>query len=169
MVGNFKFMVLLFICISCINIEKQKITATEIITQNIDILLENPKYFDTDNTEKTIFLNKEIIGIDSDLAKNIFVKKFNLNKNNIQPILFSLNSLHINSIDGYNVSIQNGIANLNDKITFQFANVFISENGKYSCVEVISQRGIGAKFILYLFQKDKNKWLLVEKKIIALG
>lgn len=171
MVGNFKLLMILLYCLSCKNIETQKANIIkEAINENIGVLIENPQYFDIENKEDTVYLSKSIVRMNNyDEIKNIFSNRFNLHNNDLQPILLNLNVIPISDVNGYKVSLIEDTQYLDNKITFQFANAFINEDMNYFCIEVISQHGIGSKFMLYLFRKDKSKWLLVEKKLIAIG
>lgn len=169
MAGNFRLIIILFVFVSCVNLKEEKIiTAKEIINQNIEILIDNPSYFDIENNQNAVFLNRNIAKIDSENAKELFVDKFHL-KDKLNPILFKLDYIPIDKVGNYSVILTDSIK-VDDKINVQIANVFVNEDNTYACMEIITQHGIAAKFVLYFFSKtNKNKWLFIDKKVIAVG
>ncbi|MDH6254185.1 hypothetical protein M2347_003912 [Chryseobacterium sp. H1D6B] len=175
MAGNFKHLVLIlfyFFCFSCQSSEKRSQLGSELISGNLNVLLDNLDYFNTSNNSLTVAVYQNVGENKSDqeiIVKN-FQNKFNLKNEKIfdQPIRLEKIPKKIGNYPLF-VDTDNTFQKRDDTLKISFVNLIISENNQYAAVEVIKSLGNGAKYEVYYFKQKNDKWIFQGKELIALG
>lgn len=175
MVGNFKylvFFVLYFSCLSCQDREKKAQLGTELITENLAILLDDLDYFKISDDSLGIGVYQYVgkIKSDQEIVIKKFQDKFNLNNETIfnDPIKLKKVPKKMGIYPLF-FDTDNTFQKQNNIIKVSFVNLIISKNNQCASIEVVKSLGSGAKFEIYYFKQVKGKWMFDGKELLALG
>jgi hypothetical protein len=175
MVGNFKyfaFIVLYIALFSCQNKKEKNQLGRELITENLPILMDDLDYFDVSETPLSVGIYQYVGEIKSDQSMVIkkFQNKFNTNNEEILKDQIKIEKIP-KKIGNHSVFLNtdNTFHKKKDIINISFVNFIISKNKQYASIEVVKSLGSGAKFEIYYFKQNGNKWSFIGKEIIALG
>ncbi|WP_316633062.1 hypothetical protein [uncultured Flavobacterium sp.] len=177
MIGNFKIIgiIFLFLIFSCKKQNGAIEDGRELITENINVLLDSVEFFDTSRMPvssvslkdfkkyKPVKIKQIKIGLlDSITNENLtsnekskFVK-FNIGKNEI----FNFRSKYIIEI----LKINNYDSNI---LFVKFSNFRIENN--LANIEVKKVSGISMTHHKYYFKKKNGRWVFIKKELLGIG
>jgi hypothetical protein len=175
MVGNFKYLVLFllyFSCSSCQDKEKKAQLGNELISKNLNVLLDNLDYFNTSDNPLTVGIY-QYVGVNKS-DQEIIIKKFQ-DKFSLKNGKIFNNFIRLEKIPKKNgryslfLDTDNTFQKRHDIIKVSFVNLIISNDNKYASVEVIKSLGSGSKSEIYYFKQINGRWIFESKELIALG
>lgn len=170
MVGKLKILVLLFIFLfgSCKKQNNLAINGKQIITQNINILIDSIEGFDMSKIPRpekfkkikiekfTVGLLDSILIVDNQLDGEMVYNRFNLEKQDL-----------INFKSDYKIKIVK-INNYDTNILFvNFFNFKIQDNK--ASIEVKKKIGISMVHHKYYFEKENDIWVFKKKVLLGMG
>jgi len=172
--GNSKYLIffLLFSFISCENKEKKTQLAYELISNNLNILLDDLDYFAISDSHFPVGVYQYIGEIESD--QNIVIKKFQ-NKFDLKNEKIFNETIKIEktpkTVGNYQLYLDtdDDFQKINNTIKISFVNLIISKNNRYACIEVVKSLGSAAKFEIYYFKQVNGKWIFEGKELLSLG
>ncbi|WP_294278350.1 hypothetical protein [uncultured Chryseobacterium sp.] len=175
MVGNCKHLIILFLYLSSFSCENKATKAqlgNKLISENLNVLLDDLKYFSTSDEPLSVGVY-QYIGTnksDQELVIRKFEHKFGLTDEKIIKETIKLEKLP-KSINHYPTFLDtnHSFQKKDNVIKVSFVNLIISNNNQYAAIEVIKSFGHGAKLELYYFKQVDGKWVFDSKEVLALG
>jgi len=175
MAGNFKYLIILFLYLSSFSCENKATKVqlgNKLISENLNVLLDDLKYFSTSDEPLSVGVY-QYIGTnksDQEIAIKKFEDKFGLTDEKIikEPIKLEKLPQRINHYPTF-LDTDNRFQKKDNVIKVSFVNLMISSSNQYAAIEVIKSLGHGVKIELYYFKQVDGKWVFDSKEVLALG
>ncbi|MDR6515457.1 hypothetical protein [Chryseobacterium camelliae] len=175
MAGNCKHLMILLLYLSSFSCQNKTTKAqlgNKLISENLNVLLDDLKYFSTSDEHLSVAVY-QYIGTsksDQEIVIRKFEHKFGLTDEKIVKDPIKLEKLP-ESINHYSTFLDtdHSFHKKDNVIKVSFVNLMISNNNQYAAIEVIKSFGHGAKLELYYFKQVDGKWVFDSKEVLALG